>query len=483
MAPTKKIKLDVGNLNLPILPEEVWLEIFSNLSYNDLRSASLVSKSWNVWIGSFQPFIGNTRLNFPAETSSRAPIDGRLKILESLQRKYRAVRINTAAHGVLIKALSFHQTNLTQLELSRSTLNASQFLQIFKQSPAIKALSLESIVIKKKVSRREPVQLKLTDLAFCLEDDGSSMWMLDHLHCTEVTNYLRIKSPEDEEGSRTYYSKCTIESVVKFLGRLEGTVKTIDLCSFEICGTIRMQFPAFSFKWETLILRGIYEMQSSYRMERLCAASGENSVLKVATDYIYKGAASRILNGCVNTKSYELLEFEGPIIRPCDYSTSTMEKVENLTYRLTGSQRWYALDFWDFPNLKNLTIDGSMLSLPYARHLSELKSITLHGFDKMAEDPESTTETLKKWIVDWTKIEKVTFVIDRSIEITSSYRDKIAEFLEIIWQSIGDSVDSIIVAHQQLSSLTELTSYDPETRSLMDFKETLKIVAAKSNDE
>lgn len=381
-------------VELPILPEKVWHKIFDYLSYERLKTATLVSKTWNVLISNFPRFIHNTRLQKDGITTEC------WRILKSSQRSYRCVTINFTATKYLTMSLPLW-TNLTHLELYECTVVGSKLLIILSQLPTITALMIHRIKIVKRNNLSDPIKLRLVNL--CLEHKNvSTDWIFDHLHCTRVSNYLKLWG--------SWSSKS--DAVVKFLNRLKGHTNNVHLVRIDLDYLEHAIVAELDFTWGYLKVDS-YENKDmiisdlSLNLRKICEASSSvNSAfnLSMGEDEHQDQNFQQILKFIVGD-SISSFEFVGELkyLRSSDFlSIGKFIAMNSLKFQPYQSNDDYpAIDaafFSMFPHVRNLTLDS--MTIDYFYHLdmeficSELKFIENLKIEFNASDDDDYLNVL-----------------------------------------------------------------------------------------
>jgi hypothetical protein len=222
---------------LPILPDTFWQKIFDNLSYEELKSITLVSKYWNALVSNSPRFVLRTRLSMNVtDVPSSTKCTEMIKISE---RRYDCAQISNLVDSGYISTLPWYGT-LTQLELSNCTVVGLELLDLLRQSSTVKSLMLCAVRIGEQDEIVFRLKLKLTDLAV-QHENKSTDWILDHLHCSEVSNFLEIR------GFRaTAWRKS--DAVVNFLDRLKGTINLLLIDGVNLDSTAVNIKSNFNFK-------------------------------------------------------------------------------------------------------------------------------------------------------------------------------------------------------------------------------------------
>lgn len=471
---------------LPILPDEIWHKIFSYLTHKELKSATLVSKTWNGLISNSPRFILRTKLNINARTKNS------LQILKISQRAYRRVEINFAETEYLSAAVTMWTEYLGQLELHKCTVVGSEFLELLRQSSSITALILHNVKIEQRDEFCDPVNLKVTDLSMQHKNDSSD-WIFDHLRCAGISNYLKIYEFQVPSWKT--------DSVVKFLDRIEGHIKVLHLFDINLDNTSQPLKPTFTFKWDVLVIEpfGSEEMiisEKSFNMKQICEASTDNSTLRISLciKNIYRARnALKILKFCKNIVacdfSGDLREFQRSDLN----GVGTLPSIKNLklkNHECSADPAICAAFFTMFPNVRNLTIeffhfssfnliDMAMISskLRSVEHLviesnffynsdlsssvfrtirfPELTSITIGPIGNMVKHPKTTAELLEKILENNRKL-KMTIFVDNTGQMDQR---KCGEFLRNFIGKIDDgSSNNFIVARAQYINFSQLTS-------------------------
>lgn len=468
-------------VEVPILPEKVWHKIFDFLSYERLKTATLVSKSWNALISNFPRFIHNTRLQKDGITADC------WRILKSSQRSYRCVTINFTATKYLEMSLPLW-TNLTHLELYECTLVGSKLLIILSQLPTITALMIHRIKIVKRNLLSDPIQLRLVNL--CLEHKNvSTDWIFDHLHCTRVSNYLKVW------GSWSRRS----DAVIKFLSRLKGHTNNVHLVRIDLDYLEHPIVVEFDFTWGYLKIDS-YENKDmiinefSLNLKKVFLASAIDSTfnLSMIEDEHQDHNIQQIMKFIVGNR-ISSFEFVGELkyCRSSDLiSLGKFNAINSLKFQLYQSHEENpvidAVFFSMFPNIKNLSLKS--MTIDYFNHLdmaficSELKSIENLEIELNASDDEIFSNVLNK--ISFSNLKSIVLgplaIISKNIEIVGEkFREflsfhqnlefitlidksgslnskKCDEFLQIFSKNIGiSSVRNINVSRVQISNQTQ----------------------------
>lgn len=317
------MEISSSQSDLPSLPNEVWHKIFSYLTYSQLKTSSLVSKSWLATVLDSMRFTTRTRLNLDVMTKKD------WNVMRMSERKYRQVVIRSCKTLYVPPTLAIW-TNLAQLHLSSCTFDGPNFLNLLRNCSSLKALLIlpkcEILDTSKIVI---PVTLKLTDLSLHNKDESTD-WIMDHLHCTEISNYLEVRGSEAPNWKA--------DSVVRFLNRLEGNIKYLHIENINLDNTKAPITPSFTFKWGNLYLNS-YDIdmeinETSLTMKQLCEASAENSTLSLAWwSQSHVNIALQILKFCRNAEGIVNFDCVGHfcLTRPSELkSIGEFDKLLNL---------------------------------------------------------------------------------------------------------------------------------------------------------
>lgn len=483
---------EAGNFSpdcLSFLPQEIWNKILDYLNYEELKSASLVSKRWNSDISSYANFINRTKFHVNVGTSEC------LKVLKNSQRNYDHVIDVSKQHKYFLKTFLLF-SNITTLELCYCRVVGSEFLKLLGECSTIKALIIRGIDIAKRERCCEPVKVNLTDVILEHTDDSTD-WIFNHLKCPEISNLLQISC----------LSFCrNAKSVMNFLEQISGFVRALHIinCVNLDRDTLSTQFvpqtaPFIRFKWKFFHIQyvkinfGLEDCIVGSALRTLCRASSKNSSLKLSNVNNNKMAkySVSILEICTSISS---LEIEGDLQLFTssnlfsDLATGILKpirSIENLTLSNTSfnsidsdvmtlilkmlpNVENISIEFDDMRSLtlseivligskvKRLTIDPSRV-YPYESSYSDfinnnyyriikipgLESITLGLFAMYIEFPQVTTNLLRDMLKFHSQIKKIVF-----IEIGRLNQSKLKEFLSHVFENINLTVERIDIVRE-----------------------------------
>lgn len=420
--------------NILNLPGEILHMIFDFLDYEELKIVNLVCKDWKALIMNYSGFLKRTR----------TLIDG-AKIYETdltvaKKRSYQDVvvknmsRENCRISKIFILIILPNWKNLSKIELDDCHVNGTLLIMFFHEHPKLKDIKMSEVNISNTIYCK-PVGLRLTNLT--LENRNySTDWIFDHLHGSEVTNYLRIDS-DYIEGFHVNPDRWKTHSVLNFLIKLKGHTKCLhlDLDDINVGYSIRQLNSNFQFTWEILkidIFNPLYALLRWKRiklgnkfsmLKRLCLSSSEISTLMLpnlvdeseAIDALYVMRFCSKVNCLVieNLLAYfdEKSDFRS-ILKSRKFK---MKSIENLNLRCSNFEHrndeteMHALFFSMFPNVTTLTLefryisDLNLLSLEIVglnlKSLRHLELTFLHPKSKLPDSnaikfPELETVTL-----------------------------------------------------------------------------------------
>lgn len=369
--------MEVDHLELPTLPVEVWHRIFNYLTYDELmNSALLVSKTWHAWILDSARFTTRTRLCLD-KTKLRD-----WKVFRSSKRSYLDVDVHSMISRFVPPSLTFWK-NLNQLYLRCSEFDGPNMLNLLRNCSLLKALAVKKCHVIDTDKVCEPVALKLTDLSLQNANESTD-WIMDHLHCTEISNYFDVRG--------TLAPEWKADSIVKFLNRLEGNIKYLQIDDINLDNISAQITPTFAFKWQTFICK-LYDIASTIDvsspiMEQLCEASMAGSALQLS--WLARNRplnALRILELCLangNVVSFECIgDFSG--FQCSDFTViGVFDKLVDLKiacYSIPSDESDVNAAFLSmFPNVQNLCLDLAcdefLSEISIAMMSSKFKNVT-----------------------------------------------------------------------------------------------------------
>jgi hypothetical protein len=170
------------------------LLIFEFLDGNTLKACSAVCASWNFLISNTTTMMNKLKLSVNGETKGLNLCKGEIKELKSLQRQYRALKLERVSltSGLLVsleeQAFNLHEVTLSCVDMRRQT-----FLKMLGGFPSLEKLTLHRSMIHwckyRKIAPTPIPSLKsLTlsdsplDILECIGQAG--------LQKLEMTNYL-----------------------------------------------------------------------------------------------------------------------------------------------------------------------------------------------------------------------------------------------------------------------------------------------------
>lgn len=385
--PKKPHKLpEVPQIDILILPQEIWRKIFDHLDYTELISTRLVSKSFNDIISNDPDFINHTQFNVKISTKKN------LKVAKNSQRNFFRICVTYADSCKYFLETLLLFTNLTTLELNCCTFWGSEFLTLLRVRSTIKALSFYGVEVKGIEEQCEPVNLKLTSIILLGNIDQNSDWIFQHLNCSEITRFLQT-------NCCSYFRKSA--SFFKFLEQIEGVIKFIRIDYIDQTGKIPLthlkteKSPDFKFKWDNLhmtnhIFKGPNELLD-LPLDTLYSASSEGSTLKILSLYEYEemGNSIKVLKSCTNINSLDLdcnlaIFIESYLIASTSESFKPVESIKNLTLcnRCSSIDSTLMTEILKiFPNIENLRLKFGVLQSITSSNIklmdSKIKSLSL----------------------------------------------------------------------------------------------------------
>lgn len=366
---------------LSILSKEIWLKIFSYLNYDDLKSASLVSNSWNVLISNSIRFIESTRV----VVNTRDDLD----VLIKSQRSYRCMSISSLSRSVAPVAATFSLfKNIYELQLNSYSIVGLELAHLLHQVPSLKVLKLLNITILETSLAIMQVQLKLYEL-FLQHKDESTDWIFNHLHCSQISIRLSVFASADKGEWR----KC--DRIVEFLSRIKGHVDFLVFDDVDLDNTMHKSSCMFKFRWRIFSFTQNCNMsiniitQESVKLKELCEASLETSRLTLSTirnwNKINVDSVLRILKFCGSIETFE-------IIIGSNFFDFTTRDVSSATS-----------DFGTFNSIVNLKIRRNLYSVfprksieTFLHLFPSIKELSLHTFEVFIHiDWESMSSNLQ----------------------------------------------------------------------------------------
>lgn len=502
---------------LPLLPDEVWFNIFSYLSYEELKKVSLASKQWNDLISKSSCFIQRTRFCMVVDFSST--ISNYKSVLNASNRCYSCFQVSEIIDTGYISSLSWF-TTLTQFELSNCSINGLNLLNLLRKSTSIRALMLRAVKITEKDDATYHLELKLVDLAL-QHENRSTDWIMDRLHCTKISNLLEIRGFRSTAWRKS-------DSVINFLNRIEGNINMllIDGINLDNIASPKTVRPCFNFKWRYMYMKPfesvLVEKKESRNLKRLCFASAKIATLKLTWTHQSNSNNCRekaynvmnILKYCDCSKIHTLIFgwWELRDFQRSDFAhIGTLNSVKTLRFQCSDSS---CLDpeiieeafFSILPSVVNLSIEFTDVDcfnrLDMAMISSKLKKLQNIRIEwksyspkewrsidlKKVSFPKLTTLSLGPigmMLAENTEIaEQLTVVarLNRELRVITfidelgclNY-DESHTFLESLCQFVGSSsVHGMSIARIHYSRYSTLSSSD------VPFRENLKIFATKS---
>lgn len=270
------------------------------------------------------------------------------------------------------------------LQLTKCTVIGSDFLELLRQTPNLKELNLIAVKVGKCDGRIcNPIKLKLSDLGL-EHGNESTEWMFEHLHCTEVSNHLKI---------RNILTKWKSDSLVMFLTRLRSNVNYLQMIDINLDNLAHPIFAVFNFNWRFLHLdtfgfKPTHSTENNNVLKQLCAMAMEKeSCLKIGsvTNKFKDRSVLQILKFCIGSEIELLGEWN-----QANSVSDKFELIEKLTLRSISKHPTDNTNFIEmFPRVKRLQVEFgtfekffeklNMLSI--ATHLKEVETLVIdwHG--------------------------------------------------------------------------------------------------------
>lgn len=499
---------NAGIRGIPILPEEIWNKIFTYFTHNELKAITFVSKSWNTFVSNSPQFYRYTKLKIDA-TSQRSFLD----VMKGSSRKHLHVEIKYDNDRAVCfwRSPIFCFSCLTLLDLSFCTVEGSELLRMLRDHPTITALRLRDIEINRRKFFCEPLKLKLTELALQSFNESTD-WILNHLNCSQVTNFLRIICSPHWRS----------DSVAKFLNRLEGNIDCLLIENINLDQASLLTYTRFSFKWNFLHFSYFSTFENPDRINMILKKFGDASA-KGSTYRVFLPLHHRSDNNFLMSiqmlqfcKNISVCEFNSELL---DYSSSAFKKFGSLdmikclklknVYCNNRRSELYEAFFSMFPcleslsitfsnfglfqyldmafisrqlrsvkilmiNSENFTIDDFNIELFRNMRFPDLESIAIGPILVFARNPELTVVWLRNLLRYHRKLHSITFIGN-----TSNLKNpNVKQLLRNISQDFsGGSLQTVNAARIQTSRFSQLIKDNSPLDHLL-VKETLKVYFA-----
>lgn len=495
------------NPGIPILPEEIWNKIFTYFTHNELKAITLVSKTWNAFVSNSPQFYRYTVLKIDA-MSRKSFLD----VMKRSSRKHLYVEIKCDNDRIecfwRTPMLCF--SCLSYLDLAFCTVEGSELLRIIREHPTITALRLRDVEIRKRNFFCEPLKLKLNDLALQSFNESTN-WILDHLHCSQVTNFLRIICSPHWRS----------DSVAKFLNRLEGSIDCLQIANINLDQISLLTYTRFSFKWKFLHFSyfSTFENPDGIKliMKKFGEASAKNSTYRLFLPLHHRSdnyflMSIQMLKFCKNISE---CEFNSELL---DYSSSAFKifgsldmikhlKLKNvycnnrrfelyeaffsmfpcleslsITFSSFGHLQYLDMEFVSRQlrcikiltiNSENFAIDDFKIELFKNMRFLELESIAIGPILLFARNPELTVMWLRNLLRYHRKLNSITF-IGNTFDLKNP---NVKQLLRSVFQECsGGSLQTVNFARIQTSRFTQLIKDNSPLEHLL-VKDTLRFAS------
>lgn len=375
------------------LPVEIWLNIFDQLNYKDLKTSLMVCKSWNSIIAGSSRFIAKTtlKIHFYSDfefisAAASCKIDRCYESLEIISfakdrtpQEYRILLVELNKTAYRLRNVSFYGCKFFVAEL----------ILFLQQCTQLEILEFQQNVFCVNYDVIPSVQMKLKKFKF-----QGSKGILDFLDCRKVTKELALTGEDFKRDDSE-------DEIVRFLNRVEGEVGKLGVEEIDIDRSREMLRP--KFKWHSLKLKAnrvekMFNSQTNNKQKLYDSSSAVAGSLQ----FEFRCGHRAVYDIIAKTKSVHKLTISDNMFVdvPLPYeSLPNLDHIEELII-IEPSSLYMAADHDEFSpyfeqfmnklvNLKSLQIDPI-----FARHFSndfgiirpflrELKSLELkfsYGF-------------------------------------------------------------------------------------------------------
>lgn len=238
---TNSNRIDV----IMIVPSEIWLKIFDQLNYKDVKTSLEVCKTWNSIIAGSGRFITKTRLIIRIysdsefiSTAASFKID---RCYDSLKIISFTNHISPQDYRMFLVQLNKTAYRLRNVSFHRCKFFAADFVLFLQQCTQLDKLELQNNVFWLNYDVIPSVEMNLQEFKF-----QGSKGIMDFLDCRRVTQEL-VLTGEDLKRDKSE------DEIVRFLNKIEGNVGKLEVEEIDLdqsCVTLRPKF-----KWHSLKLK------------------------------------------------------------------------------------------------------------------------------------------------------------------------------------------------------------------------------------
>lgn len=351
--------------NIQNLPPHILLEIFEFLSFDEMKSVSVVCHLWNWIISNSSEFLNkavikssgmkqlNIKLtrkyrNFSFEYVKSAEVDSYKETTFWKGRWNQSSESGKFIKQIYLSQISEYGLFIRRLSFNGNSVESETFLNFIKSCNSLEELSLNSVQNISKTRKYNIVQLKKNFKV--LEIIGSG-WILDHL--TIKNSYIKKMIISQCEILNYQDNRIHNINLINFLNRLEDV--KLKFMSLELSELESQKDLNPKFEWETLRLENQYPGRASM-------------FLFYSTEYFNW---RQIISSSSNDASIEL--------RCSDYGISSTSRLLKLMNFISENEKITSLDFGLFLSKKPQRILDNELNPFFS-----IKSLKV--YDKVVEN-------------------------------------------------------------------------------------------------